>query len=706
MPGYDPVEEAPGSRFTSRGRRLAGSRLINWVIQLPPVAWGARTLARIIVKRHIGKNSGAATPAERTAEIGLEATLDQVVHDVVEALGYAGAMVTTREPGDSLPVRALHVDPRLATEEQIHRWENEISDLTGQPASITDPRIARVYVYRDECQENLSVRAFRVGGPVSSNDLYDLFTPVVPPAARPIVKGIQQALGIQQVIAIPFFLETHSNGQRKREIVGNLFAAKRGPISKQDELTLSAFGRQVATAIESERRRIQIEMSQRLVLEMQSSIQDEEQILYQIAHGLMSELGYVGTLVATFEPDGSLPVRVFCFDSNLLSDEQIADWERDISSYAGRPVSISDPKIARVYVHREEARENISVRAFETGQPVSSSSLYALFSPVAPPASRSIVQGIQEALGIRQIVAVPFFRETKSGDEIEREFVGNLVAATRSREFSSGEIELLRAFGQQAAVCIQNARLHHQAKERRRAAQIFGQMAFSATASVHELRNHMGALRIYLHLLGIVPPEQLEEILESNPKVVARLDEAVEILDNLHQPWHDMPNAQTNVNACLTKSIDKVIPERDGTMTREGIVVHLSLTEGLPMVRTSAHKLAEAFKVLIENALDAIREQGQGGELRIASRLGGDNHIQVSVSDNGSGIRPENLDQVFEMQWSTKEKGMGFGLFWAKEYVEGLDGTIRVESDSQEGTTFTVTLPSIVAAEELIAGED
>ena len=271
----------------------------------------------------------------------------------MEALGYAGAMVTTREPGDSLPVRALYVDPRLATEEQIHRWEDEISDFTGQPASITNPRIARVYVYRDECQENLSVRAFRAGGPVSSNDLYDLFTPIVPPASRPIIKGIQQALGIQQVIAIPFFLETHDDGQYRREVVGNLFAAKRGPISKQDELTLSAFGRQVATAIESERRRIQIEMAQRLVLEMQTSIQDEKQILYQIAHGLMSELGYVGALVATFEPDGSLPVRVFCFDPDLLSDEQIANWERDISTIAGHPVSITDPKIARVYIHRE-----------------------------------------------------------------------------------------------------------------------------------------------------------------------------------------------------------------------------------------------------------------------------------------------------------------------------------------------------------------
>jgi len=181
---------------------FAGSRLVGWVVNLPPVAWVARTVARALVRRRIGEALAVDIPIKGVAGVGLEATLQQIVQDVVQALGYAGAMVATYEQGDSLPVRALYVDPGLATEEQIHRWEEEVSRYTEHPVSITDPEIARVFVYQAE------VRAFRAGGPVISDELYDLFTPITPPASRPVVQGIQQALGIQQVIAVPFFLET------------------------------------------------------------------------------------------------------------------------------------------------------------------------------------------------------------------------------------------------------------------------------------------------------------------------------------------------------------------------------------------------------------------------------------------------------------------------------------------------------------------
>jgi sensor histidine kinase regulating citrate/malate metabolism len=53
---------------------------------------------------------------------------------------------------------------------------------------------------------------------------------------------------------------------------------------------------------------------------------------------------------------------------------------------------------------------------------------------------------------------------------------------------------------------------------------------------------------------------------------------------------------------------------------------------------------------------------------------------------------------VFELRWSTKEAGMGFGLFWTKEYVEGLAGRIEVESVWQQGTIFRLTLPAKPAA--------
>ena len=107
--------------------------------------------------------------------------------------------------------------------------------------------------------------------------------------------------------------------------------------------------------------------------------------------------------------------------------------------------------------------------------------------------------------------------------------------------------------------------------------------------------------------------------------------------------------------------------------------------------------LTEAFKIIIDNGLEAIKEKtsqnGQDGKLEVESRQVSEAVIQVVIRDNGIGIAPENLSRIFEMRWSTKAAGMGFGLFWTKEYIEGLAGSIDVESIWQQGTTFTITLP-------------
>jgi signal transduction histidine kinase len=107
--------------------------------------------------------------------------------------------------------------------------------------------------------------------------------------------------------------------------------------------------------------------------------------------------------------------------------------------------------------------------------------------------------------------------------------------------------------------------------------------------------------------------------------------------------------------------------------------------------------LTEAFRVLIKNALEAVREKGEGGELKIESRLLPNAVVEVLISDTGIGVKPMNLSKIFEMRWSTKEgAGMGFGLFWTKEYIEGVGGEIEVESVWEEGTTFCVRLPVTV----------
>ncbi|MBN1878236.1 MAG: HAMP domain-containing histidine kinase [Anaerolineae bacterium] len=665
------------------------SNLLNKLLSLPPASWLARYFTRLWLKQRIRRAPEREATLERAATAGLATTLQGIVEDVVEVLGYSGAMVATYEQGDSLPVRALYIDPLIATEKDIHEWEQKISEFASQPVSITDPETARVYVYDEVYQDNLSVKAAKAGGPVTSNSLHDLFTPIAPPAAWPVIKVIQQILGIQQVIAVPFFLETLVNGEQRHELVGNLFAAKRSTISKQDIYVLSAFGRQAAAAIGSERRRIQVEIAQELTYRVQTSLNDETKILEWIVKGVVSDLGYVGAMVAPYEPDGALPAFALYVDPHIATEADIHRWEAQLSEVSYKQLSITDPDVARVYINQEHYQDNLSVRAARAGTPVTSNDLYDLFRPVAPSTTRPLVSEIQKAMGIQQVIAVPFFLETIVDGIPTRELIGNLFAATRSQSFQASEIELLRAFGQQAAAGLRNARLYHTAEERRQAAQMFGRMAFSANTAVHALANHIGIFQMHLELIKHIAPETYSQFAERDADVQARLQEAAKILNTLREPWQPISDELIDANVCLRRAIDKTMPLTE----KEKLAVGLELSETALLVKTSPDMLTEAFKVLIKNALDAISERGKAGRLSITSRLDPLAGIEVTIRDNGVGIKPENINKIFDIGWTTKSSGLGFGLFWTNDYLEGLGGNIKVESIIGHGTVFRIFLP-------------
>ena len=104
--------------------------------------------------------------------------------------------------------------------------------------------------------------------------------------------------------------------------------------------------------------------------------------------------------------------------------------------------------------------------------------------------------------------------------------------------------------------------------------------------------------------------------------------------------------------------------------------------------------LTEAFKVILKNATEAIKDTKGEGHLWLETALHNDTHICIIIRDDGSGIKPDALNRIFDMGWSSKKgRGMGFGLFWTKDYIEGIDGSIQVQSKWGKGTSFQISLP-------------
>jgi signal transduction histidine kinase len=638
--------------------------------------------------------------AQNDTKSVLDAELELIARDIVESLSYSGAMVAAYERGDALPVRAIYTDPSIASIDKIREWEKQIQKFSPKKykdrISITDPAKARVYLHQEEYKNNLSVKAAMKGAWEVSNDLFDLFVPIVPDinVVRQIVKVIQVALRIKQVVAVPFFIDG--------EYVGNLFAASNKDFSPEDLRVLSAFAHRAASSIRSERRRLQGESNQKLILDMQRDISSEDKILKRIVQGAVEDLGYTGAMVATYELGGALPARATYLDPSIVAMDQIEKWEKQIQSIVpGSKISITDPTIARVYLNQREFENNLSVKAAKEKIPIVSKELFDLFTPIVPDnfIVRQGVKVIQAALKIKQVIAVPFF--------IDKEYVGNLFAVTQSEKFNNWEIELLQIFGQNAAVGLRNARLYRQSEERRKATEILGVMAFSAVTSVHAFNNHIGAIRGSFDLLGkfghINQTEQAKSLADI---VTRRLDDVSQLLKQLDKPAEIKSNIPVNVNACIERAIEKLV-KKDGPSWLNLSWLNKSLSENLPNVLTSQEMLTEAFRILIKNSFEALSEgqpqKKQDPEIWVRSRLNPDRKlVDIEVQDNGTGIKPENLEHLFELKQTTKKEmgGLGFGLFWTRNYVEGLNGKITVKTEWQKGTTFIVSIPSF-SKEEL-----
>lgn len=666
-----------------------------------------------------------AKQSPKLIETRLGLALQSIAQDVVGSLGYVAAMVSTYEEDGTLPIRASYLDPHTVSAEQIEDWEAQIGVSLSKPVRSTGKQLARINVHHKEDRNNLGVQAVRKRKPVRSSSLFTLFTPSVPPETRPFFEEVvQPALGVRQVIAVPFFLESVDGAETA--IVGNLFAAKNGDVTPQEELILTAFGRQAAAAIEIERQRLQaLQVARQLTTEIQTRIGREDEILQQIVRGVVNVLGYIGAMLATYEKsDCSLPLRAVYFDPAL----EIEKWENRVLRLMPNPISIAnpDPDVARVYIENPAYRENLSTQAVKTREPVTSNDLYTLFVPFIPSAARPVLKLLQRTVHITQVIAVPFFLETAENGQPE--IVGNLFAATTHPDgFKAEEIELLKAFGQQAAAGIRNARLYREVEqllnrseqqrleiedlyrkgeERRQVAELFGKMAFNAAANVHTLRNHIGAFSTHLQLTLMYKqdPQRLLSLLESGPRYLQRLQEAIAILDSLHEPWNAQSDELVVVNEALQEAVQKVVARLN---VEDAIYVEMNLGNDLPTVYTTYEMLVEAFKILVKNGMEAILEKHHLsgdtmqarlsgmilGVLRIESHMLDLETLEILVQDNGAGIPVKSLTKIFDLRFSTKVSGMGFGLFWLKDYVEGLGGRVWVESRVGEGTTFHVLLP-------------
>jgi signal transduction histidine kinase len=124
----------------------------------------------------------------------------------------------------------------------------------------------------------------------------------------------------------------------------------------------------------------------------------------------------------------------------------------------------------------------------------------------------------------------------------------------------------------------------------------------------------------------------------------------------------------------------------------------VDIAEDIPEIETDRGKLQQVLLNLVNNAFQAL---DNGCNLNIKASPESRDRVSITISDNGCGMSQENLSKIFEPFFTTKEKGQGTGLGLAITYglVKKLQGNISVASKENEGTTFTITLPTLIDKE-------
>ena len=172
------------------------------------------------------------------------------------------------------------------------------------------------------------------------------------------------------------------------------------------------------------------------------------------------------------------------------------------------------------------------------------------------------------------------------------------------------------------------------------------------------------------------------EIIESE---IRRLDEVVQGFLKFTRP-EDLRLQPVRVAGLF----EEILPIIETEATKNGVKVATDVPVSTLSVNGDSAMLRQA---LLNLAINACQAMPQGGSLRLVSGPASRQRVEIRIEDTGVGIAPEHLSRIFDLYFTTKERGTGIGLSMVYRIIQMHDGEIEVQSTPGRGTTFRVLLP-------------
>jgi GAF domain-containing protein len=483
----------------------------------------------------------------------------------------------------------------------------------------------------------------------------------------PIGRELQRQFGHRTILATPLLREGVPLG------VICLFRMEVKPFSEKQMELLRTFADQAVIAIENVRLFTELEAR---TLQLMRSV------------GELRALGEVGQAVSSTLDLETVLSTIVSRATQLAGMDGGSIWEYDETNEEFHLHATDRLPDALVEVLRAtpiRKGEGALGRLAVTGEPVE-------IRDIAD--ESSYPSRVREAIircGYRSVLVVPLLREDR--------LLGALAVNRNSAgEFAPEVIELLKTFATQSALAIQNARLFREIEEKSRELETASRHKSEFLANMsHELRTPLNAIIGFSEVLsermfGEINEKQAEyigDILESGRHLLSLINDILD-LSKIEAGRMELEPTEFELPSAIENALT-LVKER---AHRRGIALVRTVDERLGMIRADERKVKQVLLNLLSNALKFTPE---GGQVDVRARVH-DGETEISVTDTGVGIAPEDQGAVFEEfrqvgTASQRVEGTGLGLAISRKFIELHGGRIWVESQVGKGSRFAFTLP-------------
>jgi len=284
--------------------------------------------------------------------------------------------------------------------------------------------------------------------------------------------------------------------------------------------------------------------------------------------------------------------------------------------------------------------------------------------------------------GVGKLTSFPIAHLRKDGELIEGDLSASLIYDENGKEIASvGIFKDLR----------ERLRIERELREMQQAllqSEKLAAMGKLTSQIAHELNNPIYGIMNTLELLRTeVPPEsKRRRILELSFSEAQRL---AEMLRNMLS--FSKPEEEKRRPVKINELVEGILLVMEKQMRESNIKVETYFDQTLPEVMASTNQMRQVMLNLLKNAKEAMPK---GGILSVRTSQE-DHKVIVAIQDTGVGVPEELRDKIFEAFFTTKQKvkGVGLGLSVCYGIIKDHGGEIKVESEVDKGTTFTILLP-------------